>query len=173
MTQREIANTFIDQPTKIGVVRMPKWGVIGRVLGLYRTKELSITGLPLGKVQLIAAEFDDMLGGEEVEGMIQSDQINVLLKSNLPKLTKVIGMAVCKGAKMPSKGLLLALSEQITMPELAEAISEVYRRLDLTTFFGILALTKSLNLSDTQDPEAHGQPSSTLPSPQKDGPSNN
>lgn len=171
MTQREIANTFADQPTTIGVVRVPKWGIIGRLLGLYRTKELSIAGLPLGKVQLIAAEFDDMLGGKAVEGMIQSDQINLLLKSNLPQLIKVIGMAVSKGAKMPSRDLMTALNEQFTMPELAEAISEVYRRLDLSTFFGILALTKSLNLSDTQDPQVHGQPSSIPPSLPKDGPS--
>ena len=132
---------------------------------------MALSGLPLGKVQLIAAEFDDMVGGEEVEGMIQSDQINVLLKNNLPQLTKVIGMAVCKGAKMPSRDIIAALNEQFTMPELAEAISEVYRRLDLSTFFGILALTKSLNLSDTPDPQVHGQLSSTPPSLPKDGPS--
>ncbi|MCL7987728.1 hypothetical protein M8998_07240 [Sphingobacterium sp. lm-10] len=163
MTQREIANTFTDQPTSIGELRFQKWGIIGDLLGLYRKEELSISGLPLGKVQLIAAEFNDMMGGEQVEGMIQSDQINLLLKTNLPSLIKVIGIAASKGSEMPSKNLLYALNEQWTMPQLAEAISEVYRRLDLTTFFGIMALTKSLNLNDTQDREAHGQQLSTQP----------
>lgn len=157
MTQRELANTFTDQPTTVGSVQMPRWGRIGKWLGWRRKMELSISGLPLGKVQLIAAEFSDMLGGADIENLAESEQINLLLKTNLPKLINVIGMAVCRGKQMPSGELIEAISSQLSMPQLAEAISEVYRRLDLTTFFGILALTKSLSLSSTPDQTAHGQ----------------
>lgn len=136
---------------------LPKWGIIGRWLGFRSRVALTISELPVGKVQLIAAELDDMLGADAIENMAQSDQINKLLRENLPRVVRVIALAVCRGSDMPSPTLYSAISDQLTMTQIHDAFIEVYRRLDLTPFFSILGLAKSLNLSLIPDQEADGQ----------------
>lgn len=157
MNQKEIAKTFVDAPTPIGEISLPRFGKIGRLLRLTKRVELKVYGLPIGKVQLIGAKLYDMAGEQDVDKLSTPEKINHLLKHNLPMLIEIIGLAVCKGSKMPSKALLDAISSQMTMEQLADAFSEVYRRLDLTNFFNILGLAKNLSLIIIQDKEAHGQ----------------
>lgn len=157
MKQRELAETFADIPKEVGTVTLPKWGFIGRILRARKKHTLYISELPIGKVQLIAAELDDMLGADGIADMSQSDQINKLLRENIPRVVRIVALASCKGSKMPSPALLLAINDQLPMNTLQEAFIEVYRRLDLTPFFGILGLAKSLNLNLMPDQEARGQ----------------
>src|SRR5690606_2259263 len=157
MKQREIAETFADVSKEVGSVMLPKWGIIGRWLGFRSRVALTISELPVGKVQLIAAELDDMLGADAIENMAQSDQINKLLRENLPRVVRVIALAGCRGSDMPSPTLYSAISDQLTMTQIHDACIEVYRSLDLTPLFSILGLAKSLNLSLIPDQEADGQ----------------
>lgn len=157
MKQREIAETFADVPKEVGTVLLPKWGSIGKWFGLQSRVALHISELPIGKVQLIAAELDDMLGVDGIVDMSQSDQINKLLRENIPRVVRIVALASCKGSKMPSPALLLAINDQLPMSTLQEAFIEVYRRLDLTPFFNIMGLAKSLSLSLIPEAEADGR----------------
>lgn len=157
MTQREISNVFTDVPVSVGSVKIPKWGWLGRKLGFARTLELQVHGLPAGKVEMIGAELFDMLGEDAISGKNQSDQINLLLKNNIQPIIRIVALAVSRGTPLPSKDLEDAIKFQLTNAQLLNAFQEVYRRLDLEPFFGIMVLAKSLKLSFFPDQEARGQ----------------
>ena len=157
MTQREIANTFTDEPVSIGSVRIPKWGWLGKKLGFTRTLELQVHGLPAGKVEMIGAELFDMLGEDAISDKNQSDQINLLLKNNIDPIVRVVALGCSRGSRKSSPELEKAIKFQFTNAQLLIAFQEVYRRLDLEPFFGIMVLAKSLKLSFFPDQEAPGQ----------------
>lgn len=159
MTQQEIAEVFTEQPSPIGIVRVPIWGRIGVALRLYRKIPLEIKAIPVGKVQLIGAALKNMVGSDELAGLSQSDQINKLLADNVAPLVTIVALACTSGSKMPSSHLINAIGAQMSMRQLEYAINQVYRRLDLEPFFGILSLAKSLNLSLFPEAAAPGQPS--------------
>lgn len=158
MTQQEIANAFTEQPTPIGVVRVPRWGRFGAAIRLYRTVPLEIKAIPVGKVQLIGAALKDMVGADGLVGLSQSDQINKLLADNVGPLVTIVALACTSGKQMPSPAMIDAIASQMSMRQLEFAINQVYRRLDLEPFFGILSLAKSLNLNLFPEAEALGQP---------------
>lgn len=157
MTQREIANTFTDEPVSIGSVRIPKLGWLGKKLGFTRTLELQVHGLPAGKVEMIGAELFDMLGEDAIIDKNQSDQINLLLKNNIDPIVRVVALGCSRGSQKPSPELEKAVKFQFTNAQLLNAFQEVYRRLDLEPFFGIMVLAKSLKLSFFPDQEVPGQ----------------
>lgn len=154
MKQKEIADVLTDTPTEIGTVRLSYGGWIGRKLGLKRKVTLTVAGQPNGKVELIGAKLFEMLGEDALKKLNQTDQINLLLKSNVTPIVNVIALAVCRGDKMPSRELLNAIRFSFTMQQLETAFYEVYRRLDLKAFFGIMGFAKSLQLNLFQDQEA-------------------
>jgi len=158
MTQQEIAEVFTEQPIAIATVRLPRWGRLGKLLRLYRKVDLEIKSIPVGKVQLIGAALKNMAGASALEGLSQSDQINKLLADNVAPLVTIVALACTRGKQMPSPDLINAIASQMSMRQLEFAINQVYRRLDLEPFFGILSLAKSLNLSLFPDQEAPGQP---------------
>lgn len=159
MKQKEIADVLTDTPTEIGTVRLSYGGWIGRKLGLKRRVALTVAGQPNGKVELIGAELFSMLGEDALKKLNQTDQINLLLKSNVTPIVNIIALAVCRGAKMPSRELVDAIRFSFTMEQLETAFYEVYRRLDLKAFFGIMGFAKSLQLNLFQDQEAPSQES--------------
>jgi hypothetical protein len=157
MTQQEIAQAFTDAPTPVGTVKLPRWGRIGKALGLYKRVELSIKTIPVGKVQLIGVHLKDMTSLKDIQSLPQADQINTLLAENIEPLLRIVALAVSEGKTEPSKYLIDAMARQLTMKQVEMAIYEVYRRLDLTPFFDILSLTKNLTLSLFPDQEVRGQ----------------
>ncbi|MDM1049379.1 hypothetical protein [Sphingobacterium hotanense] len=159
MKQKEIADVLTDTPTEIGTVRLSYGGWIGRKLGLKRKTMLTVAGQPNGKVELIGAELFAMLGEDALKKLNQTDQINLLLKSNVTPIVNIIALAVCRGDKMPSRELVDAIRFSFTMEQLETAFYEVYRRLDLKAFFGIMGFAKSLQLNLFQDQEAPSQES--------------
>ena len=159
MKQKEIAEVVADIPTDIGAVRISYGGWLGRKLGLKRRMMLSVAGQPNGKVELIGAELFDMVGEDALKKLNQSDQINLLLKQNIGPVVNIIALAVCRGEKMPSRDLIKAIKFGLTMEQLETAFNEVYRRLDLKAFFGIMGFAKSLQLNLFQDQEVHSQES--------------
>ncbi len=157
MTQQEIAEVFTEQPIAIGTVRVPVWGRLGKMLRLSRIVHLEIKSIPVGKVQLIGAALKNMVGADGIDGLSQSDQINKLLADNVEPLVTVVGLACTSGKQMPSPHLINAIASQMSMRQLEYAVNQVYRRLDLEPFFGILSLAKSLNISLFPEAEAPGQ----------------
>src|SRR5690606_23426644 len=154
MKQKEIADVLTDTPTEIGTVRLSYGGWIGRKLGLKRKVTLTVAGQPNGKVELIGAELFEMLGEDALKKLNHTDQINLLLKSNVTPIVNIIALAVCREDKMPSRELVNAIRFSFTMEQLETAFYEVYRRLDLKAFFGIMGFAKSLQLNLFQDQEA-------------------
>ncbi len=159
MKQKEIAEAVADLPTEIGTVRISYGGWLGRKLGLKRRIALSVAGQPNGKVELIGAQLFDMVGEDALKKLNQTDQINLLLKSNITPVVNIIALAVCRGEKMPSRELVNAIKFGLTMEQLEKTFYEVYRRLDLKAFFGIMGFAKSLQLNLFQDQEVPSQES--------------
>jgi len=159
MTQEEITKAFTEEHTYICDIHVPKWGVIGKWLGLQRRVPLNIITIPCGKVQLIGSTLSDMLGIKEVETLPQSEQINSLLAHNIQPIANIIGLASLKGKKKPSEEYVQSIMDSLSMDQLNYAMTEVYRRLDLKPFFDIMALTKSLSLNLFPEAEAPGQQS--------------
>ena len=151
MTTEEIAGTFTDQPTQVATIIVKKWWFFKR------SKPLFIYPLPIGKVQLIGAELCSMLGPKELAGKDHTEQINSILESNTSKVVKIIALASLKGSQMPSQERIESIANNLTVQELHKAFYEVYRRLDLSTFFDIMALSKNLSLSLIPEAEVLGQ----------------
>lgn len=154
MKHKELTNIFVDDTTYIGSVKLRRWSW----LPFFRkSTKLYIQPIPIGKAELIGSSLLDMTGVESINQLPPSDQINTLLANNIDPLVYIVGLAVCPKEERPNQHLLTAIREQFTMQQLAEAISEVYRRLDLSPFFDILSLTKSLTLNLIPEAEVPGQ----------------
>jgi len=154
MKQKEITSTFVDEPTYLSTVKLRRYTWLPY---FHKNVDLYIQPISVGKAELIGSVFLGMTGINDITDLSQSDQINKLLTDNIKPLVNAVGLAVCPGAKRPSEELLNAICNQISMTKLEGAITEVYRRLDLSPFFGILSLTKSLTANLILDQDPHGQ----------------
>lgn len=157
MTLQERTESFIDSPIQVGEISQPHPNWLLRKLGFSKKQPLSIHPLPIGKVQKIGVELCEMLGPKELQGKDHTEQINSILANNTDKVINIIALAACKGKGMPTKKLIEAIAQTLTIKEVHQAFYEVYRRLDLTTFFDIMALSKNLQISLIPDQEARGQ----------------
>src|SRR5690606_6797229 len=142
-----------DEPTQVGEVTQPHPNWLLRKIGFRKTQPLLIYPLPIGKAQLIGVELCDMLGVKDLEGKDHTEQINSILAKNIPSVERIIALASCKGRKMPSEKLVNEIANTLTIQQIQFAFYEVYRRLDLTTFFDIMALSKNLSLNLIPDKE--------------------
>lgn len=159
MFNQDIANTFTDAPFRLeGVaIKQPHSNWLLRKLGVKKSQPLFIYPLPIGKAQLIGVELSNMLGVKDLEGKDHTEQINSILAENIPSVVRIIALASCKGREMPSEKLVNEIANTLTITQIHTTFFEVYRRLDLTTFFDIMALSKNLSLNLIPDKEALGQ----------------
>lgn len=158
MTLKERTESFIDAPIQVGEIPLPHPNWLLCKLGIKKKQPLIIYPLPIGKVQMIGVELCEMLGSKELKGKDHTEQINYLLASNIPRVIRIVSLASCESKQIPSPKLIEAIGNTLTTKEIHTAFYEVYRRLDLTTFFDIMALSKNLQISLIPDQEAHGQP---------------
>jgi len=156
MTQQEIADTFIDSPTNIGSIVLPKRGLINKILKRTHSINIEVGPIPVGKVQQIGALLKQMTNIESIQKYSQADQINILLSDNINPILQIIAIAISKTRGFEIE-TFTAISEQWSMSLIYKAFIEVYRRLDLSSFFDIMALSKNLTLNLFPDPEALGQ----------------
>ncbi|EFK57360.1 hypothetical protein U0038_17485 [Sphingobacterium spiritivorum] len=156
MTQQEIADTFIDSPTHIGSIALPKGGLINKILKRTHSIDIEVGPIPVGKVQQIGVLLKQMTNLESIQKYSQADQINILLSDNINPILQIIAIAISKTRRF-EVDTLTAISEQWSMSLIYKAFIEVYRRLDLSSFFDIMALSKNLTLNLFPDPEALGQ----------------
>ena len=106
---------------------------------------------------MIGVELISMLGVKDLEGKDHTEQINSILAKNIPSVIRIIALASCEGKKMPSSKLIETIGNTLTVKQIHNAFYEVYRRLDLTTFFDIMALSKNLQINLIPDQEVLGQ----------------
>lgn len=159
MFNQDIANTFTDAPFLLeGVtIKQPHPNWLLRKIGFKQSQPLHIYPLPIGKAQLIGVELSSMLGINDLQDMDHTEQISSILANNIPNVIRIIALASCKGKDMPNEKLVNEIANTLTIAQIRTAFYEVYRRLDLTTFFDIMALSKNLSLNLTPEAEAPGQ----------------
>lgn len=156
MTQQEIADTFIDTPTHIGSIVLPKGGLVNKIFKRTDSIDIEVGPIPVGKVQQIGVLLKQMTNFESIQKYSQADQINILLSDNINPIVHIIAIAISKTRSFEVE-TLTAISDQWSMSLIYKAFIEVYRRLDLASFFDIMALSKNLTLNLFPDPEVLGQ----------------
>lgn len=157
MTQKEISDVFSDASTEIGGIVVPKKGWFSKIFRRKATVTLSVGIIPAGKVQKIGVLLKNMTDYDSIVKLSQAEQINTLLSENIDPIIEIIALAVAGNKENASKEVQSAIGNQWGMQQIHFAFNEVYRRLDLPTFFDILNLSKNISLNLFPDKEPHGQ----------------
>lgn len=81
-----------------------------------------------------------------------------IVQNNIPLLIDFVAVGIHnKNESKPPQWIYEALNYQFTIKELESLVSDIYRRLDVETFFGItISLRKVQELNLTLDPEVPG-----------------
>lgn len=156
---KEIAEAISDKKTffKKVKIKYPVWWQ--RLLAFFyilpRTKDIILTDLwPATVYRLLAKLIDLKVSGDKDD--TEELTIYKVLKGNLPILTDYIAIGLNNRVEEPPKWLYEAINYQLTPKELEFLANDIYRRLDVETFFGILAsLRKVQEIGATLDPEVH------------------
>jgi hypothetical protein len=156
---KEMADAISDKTTFFKKVKVnyPYWWQ--RVLAFFfilpRTKNIILSELhPATVYRLLSVLIDLRVKGDE--GDTEELSFYKIIQSNLPLLTDYIAIALNNRVEEPPKWLYEALNYQLSPKDLEYLVTDIYRRLDVETFFGILAsLRKVQEIGSTLDPEVH------------------
>jgi len=108
---------------------------------------------PATVYRLLSILIDLKVVGDEGD----TEELNFykILKGNIPLLTDFLAIGIHNKEGDPPHWLYTAIGNQLTAKEINDLTQDIYRRLDVETFFGILtSLRKVRELSHTLDPEA-------------------
>lgn len=122
---------------------------------LPRTKDIILSELhPATVYRLLSVLIVLRVKGDE--GDTEELSFYKIIQSNLPLLTDYIAIALNNRVEEPPKWLYQAINYQLSPKDLEYLVNDIYRRLDVETFFGILAsLRKVQEIGATLDPEVH------------------
>lgn len=156
---KEMADAISDKRTFFKKVKVSYTHWWKRVLAflfiLPRTKSIIITDLyPATVYRLLSVLIDLRVKGDE--GDTEELSFYKIIQSNLPLLTDYLAIALNNRVEEPPKWLYDAINYQLSPKDLEYLTNDIYRRLDVETFFGILAsLRRVQGIGTTLDPEVH------------------
>lgn len=154
---KEMADAISDKSTFFKKVKINYAHWWQRVLaGLFilpRTKSIILTDLyPATVYRLLSILIELRVKGDE--GDTEELSFYKIIQSNLPLLTDYIAIALNNRVEEPPLWLYDAINYQLPPKDLEFLVNDIYRRLDVETFFGILAsLRKVQGIGSTLDPE--------------------
>jgi len=157
---QEVADTISDKKILFKKVKVKYNHWYQRVLAflfiLPKAKDIVLSELYPGTVyRLLSILIDLKAKGDQ--GDSEELSIYKILKSNLPLLNDFIVIGLSNSQEEPPKWLYYAVNYQLTSKEIEFLVNDIYRRLDVETFFGITAsLRKIQALSLTLEAEAPG-----------------
>ncbi|MCY4781444.1 hypothetical protein ORI89_17425 [Sphingobacterium sp. UT-1RO-CII-1] len=156
---KELAEVISDKTTffkKVKIIYPHKWQRVLSFLRIIpRTNDIILTELYPGTVFLLLSILIDLrVKGDE--GDTEELSFYKIIKSNIPLINKFIAVAINNKVTEPPKWLYDAINYQLTKNDLEFLVNDIYRRLDVEIFFGIMAsLRKIQEIGVTLDPEDH------------------
>lgn len=154
-----MADAISDKTTFFKKVKVnyPYWWqrILAFLFILPRTKDIILSELhPATVYRLLSVLIELRVKGDE--GDTEELSFYKIIQSNLPLLTDYIAIALNNRVEEPPKWLYQAINYQLSPKDLEYLVNDIYRRLDVETFFGILAsLRKVQEIGATLDPEVH------------------
>lgn len=144
-----ILSAVLDIPTPLKRVTFAPKNVLEKLLIFMRlkapkTEMLYLRGLKMSTNWRLTAISNSMLMESEMEGDV--DKVMHLLHENTYTMAAYIAAAVHNKNTETPKYLINTIADEFTNEELKLATKEVYRRLDVQSFFESAALTRSLSL---------------------------
>lgn len=103
------------------------------ILPRYSTKKIYISELYPGTVIRLLGVIKNLKGAEEVSDV----EIYKMMENNIPLFIDFLAHGLNNSPNTPPKWLYEALNFHFSIPEMQEAVTQVYRRLDMQTFFVI------------------------------------
>lgn len=152
MTQIEkdgILSTVLDVPTKLKEVRLKPKNKLYALLEKAGVKKPVYQSLVLRNLKMstnyrLTAISNAMEKESPHEGSV--DSIMYLLQMNTYSMAAYVATAIQNENKPAPKYLIQTIADEFTNEELKLAVKEVYRRLDVQSFFESSALIQSLEL---------------------------
>ncbi|MFD1770871.1 hypothetical protein [Sphingobacterium suaedae] len=164
--RQEIVDTITDKKTfikkvKIRIIYRTKWQHVLSSIFLipkYHVKKIYLTNLWPGTVMKLLGV---LIGMKKIHSFDEQEVYKVI-KNNIPLFTEFLAIGLHNNESDPPEWLKRAINYHFTPHEILINSIEVYRRLDVQTFF---VITESLidlqSLSHILEAEAPGQSSGT------------
>jgi len=99
----------------------------------YKTKKIYLSELFPGTVIRLLGVIKNLRAAESISDV----EIYKMMENNIPLFVEFLAHGLHNNADMPPKWLYDALNFHFSIPEMQEAVTQVYRRLDMQTFFVI------------------------------------
>ena len=157
---KEVVDTITNKKKFIKKVKIhySNWwqNLFSLLFILPRFKKIYLTDPYPGTVyRLLGALID--LKVQKDEGDTEELGIYKIIKSNIPILIEFTAFGLHNKETLPPRWLFEALNNQFSTQEIEDLTYDIYRRLDVQTFFGItVSLRNVQDLNLTLDPEALG-----------------
>lgn len=138
-----------DESKNIKTVRIKRAGLLGK-LGFHRNKTIALSELKTATAYRVTNQLDkvftvDLASMQGDNGAIQGILYKAINESYID-LIEALAIAIHNDKGTPKEWIYEALEYHFTIEELATLTSEVYRRLDVTSFFVILELVRGVKL---------------------------
>lgn len=157
---KEIADTISDRKILFKKVQIKYSHWWQRLFGFFfllpKTKDIVLSELfPATVYRLLSILIDFKVKGDI--GDTEELSFYKIISNNLLLLNEFIAIGVNNNIEEPPKWLYHAINYQLTPKELEFLVNDIYRRLDVEIFFGIMgSLRKIQDLSLTLEAEAPG-----------------
>ena len=157
---QEIVDTISDRKQFVKKVKInyaKKWHTLLSFLFILpRFKKLYLTDPFPGTVYRLLGALIDLRTTKDPQ---DTEELGLykIIQTNIPLLINFIAMGLHNKSSEPPQWLYHALNNQFSAKELESLSFDIYRRLDVETFFGITAsLRKVQDLNLSLEPEVRG-----------------
>jgi hypothetical protein len=152
MTKEEkdgILAAVLDIPTPLKTVEIEPKNIFQKVLVFLRIRKPGSEMLYLRELKMstnyrLTAMANALNGGSDQDGDIAKTMD--LINQNTYQMAAYLATAIHNHKSQTPKHLIDSIYHQFSNKELHEAIKEVYRRLDVQSFFGCMELAGKLSL---------------------------
>lgn len=157
---QEIVDTISDKKQFVKKVRInyaKKWHkILSFLFILPKFKKLYLSDPFPGTVYRLLGTLIDLKTTKDDQDT-EDLGLYKIIQANIPILISFIAIGIHNRSSEPPRWLYLALNNQFSIKELESLSFDIYRRLDVETFFGITAsLRKVQDLNLTLEPEVRG-----------------
>lgn len=175
--KKELVASLADQKELVKVIKVPqlynawftRFLASIRILPKFKSKKIYLSDPKPATIVRLLGELIDL----KISKTMNDLEIYEMIRTNIPIFINFLAIAFYNRKGTPPRWLIDGISYQFDKSEIQKYSLEVYRRLDLQTFFGITGSMVNLNqmVGSILEGEAHST-SSEIPASTMDGPKN-
>lgn len=152
MTKQEkdgILSSVLDVPTVLKSIKLAPKNKLERLLMFFNLmkptyKVLVLEGLKLSTNYRLTAISNSLWLHSNLEG--EQEKVMEIMHENIYQMAGYVATAIHNHNSETPRYLIDTLVNELTSEELKIAVDEVYRRLDVQSFFGSMELIRNLSL---------------------------